>query len=73
MRSELPPAPARRPDAAREMLRAAREKLDATDRALSFFIVTAREHQLPWADIAHETGLSEVTCRKRAAEYTGGL
>jgi DNA-binding Lrp family transcriptional regulator len=54
------------------MLRIAREKLDAADRALSYFIATAREHDLPWADISHEVGISEVTCRKRANDYQAG-
>lgn len=69
MNTTPPPRPTPRPDTAREMLRLAREKLDAADRTLSYFIATAREHELPWADISHETGLSEPTCRRRANEY----
>lgn len=72
MTNNTPPAAPRRPEIAKEMLRIAKEKLESADLALSYFISTAREHDLPWADIAHEVGLSEVTCRKRASDYNGG-
>ena len=66
-----PPAVAKHPDILCEMLRLAREKREAADRALSYNIALAREHNVPWADIANTVGLSELTCRRRLATYLG--
>lgn len=66
-----PPAPGDHPDVALEMLRISRERYDAANNALSYMIATARTHGVPWSAIAHEVGLSELTCRRRLANYTG--
>jgi len=66
-----PPPPSKHPDVLGEMLRVAREQRDAADRALSYHIALAREHNVPWAEIAHTVGLSELTCRRRLTNYLG--
>lgn len=66
-----PASPAKHPDVLCEMLRIARAERDSADRALSYNIALARQHNVPWAEISHTVGLSELTCRRRLANYLG--